>query len=130
MTPEEARLRARKGAYSLHARYEGREITAVARAAFLLRFEQQVDPSYALTREERERRALYARKAYMTGLALASVRARGARKTGGLVRVINQPKGSSANGAGLPDGTTEASDPGRSNEGGAADGDGRPLHSA
>ena len=79
MNQLEASLRARKAAYSLHARYDGREITAGARAAFLGRFERQVDPDLLLTPEERQRRALYARKAYMTGLALKSSRARRAR---------------------------------------------------
>jgi hypothetical protein len=79
VTPEQARLRARKAAYSLHARYDGREITAGARAAFLFRFHRQVDPNFELPPEVRERRALYALKAHMTGLAAASARARGAR---------------------------------------------------
>lgn len=79
MTPEQATLRGRKGAFSMHARYDGREITAGARAAFLRRFEQQVDPCSTLAPEERQRRALYALKAHMTGLALKGSRARRAR---------------------------------------------------
>lgn len=93
MTPELARLRARKAAYSLHARYDGRDITAHARAAFLGRFDREVDPSSVLPAEERERRALYARKAYMTGLALTSSRARSARRASALTsRARTEPK--------------------------------------
>lgn len=80
MTPEQARLRARKAAYSLHARYDAREITSGARAAFLRRFEREVDPHFTLTVEERQRRGRYALKAHMTGLALASARVRRARR--------------------------------------------------
>lgn len=37
--------RARLAAYSLHAKYDATEITAAARAAFLDRFERDVDPT-------------------------------------------------------------------------------------
>lgn len=125
----EATLRARKAAYSLHARYEGKEITAGARAAFLRRFEREVDPDLLLTPVERQRRSLYARKAYMTGLALVSARVRGARRAnrfGSVPSAIAKPNDSGKT-TELANGTAEVSHLGRSSEGGAADGDGRPL---
>ncbi len=79
MTSEQRVLRARLAAYTLHAKYDARETTAAARAAFLDRFERQVDPDGALTVHERERRAKAARKAYFTRLALRSAQARRAR---------------------------------------------------
>jgi hypothetical protein len=94
MTPEQARLRARRGAYSLHARYDGLEITAGARAAFLRRFEREVDPNLVLPAEERQRRAVYARKAYMTGLALASSRARAIGRLNRRASTVPVPVGS------------------------------------
>lgn len=80
MTPEQARLRARLGAYSLHAQYDSREITKPARKAFLARFENEVDPDRVLPPGERERRAEAAKKAYFTRMALKSAQAR--RKRG------------------------------------------------
>lgn len=76
LSPEEASLRGRIGAYTLHSRHDSREITAKARAAFLGRFEREVDVERVLPVAERERRALAARKAYFARLALASARAR------------------------------------------------------
>ncbi|MDP8925157.1 MAG: hypothetical protein M3O34_20120 [Chloroflexota bacterium] len=72
----EMALRGRIGAYALHARRDPRETTAPARAAFLKRFEREVDPEGALPEVERLRRAECARKAHMARLALASARAR------------------------------------------------------
>ena len=72
----DATLRARLGAHTLHSRYDSRELTAPARAAFLAGFEQQVDPAGALPEAERQRRAEHARKAHFTRMALASARAR------------------------------------------------------
>ena len=72
----EASLRARVGAHTLHSRYDSRELTAPARAAFLAGFEQQVDPEGTLPEAERQRRAEHARKAHFTRMALASARAR------------------------------------------------------
>lgn len=73
-------LAARIGAHSLHAKYDGREITAKARARFLERFLDEVDPERALSERERLRRAEHARSAYFARLALASAKAR--RKRG------------------------------------------------
>ena len=55
-----------------------------ARAAFLNKFEDQVDPDRVLPEAERLRRAESARKAHFARLALASARARAkkARKNG------------------------------------------------
>ena len=83
--PSEMALRGRIGAYELHARRDPRETTAPARAAFLKRFEREVDPDGVLPEAERLRRAESARKAHFARLALASARARvkkAARKNG------------------------------------------------
>jgi hypothetical protein len=69
-------------AHVLHARRDSREHTTPARAAFLARFEDEVDPDRVLSPTERERRAEHARKAYFTRLALASARARRQRAEG------------------------------------------------
>ncbi len=85
LTPHEAALRGRLGAYTLHSRRDPRETTAPARAAFLARFEDQVDPDRVLPEAERLRRAESARKAHFARLALKSARARAnkaARKHG------------------------------------------------
>ncbi len=66
----------RLGALSQHARHDARETTAAARAAFLDRFEREVDPEGKLDPKERARRAEYARKLYFTKL---SEKARAAR---------------------------------------------------
>lgn len=76
MTPEQRSLRARAGAYAMHAQYDTRETTAHARAAFLGRFEREVDPDGSLEPGERARRAAAARRAYFTKLALRSSMAR------------------------------------------------------
>ncbi len=69
-------LLGRIGAHSLHARYDPRETTAAARAAFLDRFEREADPDGTLTPTERARRAHHLRKAYFARLALRSAQAR------------------------------------------------------
>jgi hypothetical protein len=73
-------LLGRMGAHKLHSTHDSREITAAARASFLERFEREVDPDLVLPVEERQRRALHARKAYFTGLALRSATRRAERK--------------------------------------------------
>src|SRR5688572_10023148 len=73
-------LRARMAAHLLHAkRTDPAAHTAAARAAFLSRFEREVDPDAVLDPQERARRAEHAKKAYFLRLALASSKAR-ARK--------------------------------------------------
>jgi hypothetical protein len=57
------------------------EGTAKARAAFLERFVDQVDPDRRLSERERLRRAESARKAYFARLALKSAQARTSRRS-------------------------------------------------
>ena len=76
LTPTERTLRARMGAYVVHARYDPRQTTAPARAAFMKRFLDEVDPDRVLPEPERLRRAASARKAYFTRLAFLASRRR------------------------------------------------------
>lgn len=76
LTPAERTLRARMGAYVVHARYDPRQTTAPARAAFMKRFLDEVDPERLLPEPERLRRAASARKAYFTRLAYLASRRR------------------------------------------------------
>jgi hypothetical protein len=76
-------LRARMAAHLLHAQItDPSGHTAPARAAFLSRFEREVDPDGILDPQERARRAEHAKKAYFLKLALASAKARTARRRG------------------------------------------------
>jgi hypothetical protein len=83
LSPAERSLRARLAAHTMHARHDARETTTAARAAFLARFEAEVDPDGLLSPEERRRRAEQARRAYFTRLALASAKARRGKRSGG-----------------------------------------------
>jgi hypothetical protein len=56
-SPAERSLRARLAAYALHAQRDSRETSAPGRAAFLARFEREVDPDGTLDPAERQRRA-------------------------------------------------------------------------
>jgi hypothetical protein len=76
VTPSERQMRARLGAYAQHARYDGVEITSKARAAFLARFENEVDPDRQLEAGERRRRADAAKRAHFTRMALRSAQSR------------------------------------------------------
>ena len=78
--PEEMARRGRIGAHCLHARYDSKELTAPARAAFLAKFEREVDPAGALPEEERRRRAAHARQAHFARLARLSAIARAGKK--------------------------------------------------
>ena len=69
-------LRSRLAAYSLDSQRDPKETTKAARAAFLNRFEREVDPDGSLPPAERARRAEAALRAHMTRLSLASSRAR------------------------------------------------------
>jgi hypothetical protein len=84
LDPEARRLRGRIGAYALHAKYDSRALTAPARAKFLARFLEQVDPDRALPEPERFRRARQALRAHMARLALRSAQSR--RNRAGLRR--------------------------------------------
>ena len=72
LTPAQRTLRARIGGFALHSKYDSREITAPARAAFLRRFEIEVDPEGVLAPNERAKRAKAARSAYFTRLSFKS----------------------------------------------------------
>lgn len=74
LTPSQRTLRARAAAFALHAK--GGTSTKAGTAAFLARFEREVDPTGILTPVERARRAEFARKAYFSRLALKASRAR------------------------------------------------------
>jgi hypothetical protein len=76
----ERSLRARLAAYALHAQRDSRETTANGRAAFLARFDREVDPEGLLEPDERRRRAEQARRAYFARLSLAAVKARQAKR--------------------------------------------------
>ena len=78
--PEEMSRRGRIGAHRTHSRHDSRELTAPGRAAFLARFEREVDPAGTLPEEERQRRASHARKAHFAQLARLSANARRAKK--------------------------------------------------
>lgn len=80
MTPEQRQLRARIGAYAQHAKHDTRDTTAKARAAFLTRFEREVDPDGALEPADRARRAEAARRAYFLRLAALSATRRTHRR--------------------------------------------------
>jgi len=74
-------LQARMAAHLLHARIaDPAAHTAPARAAFMSRFEREVDPEGVLEPAERARRAEHAKKAYFLRLALASRKARAAKR--------------------------------------------------
>jgi hypothetical protein len=88
----ERSLRARLAAYALHAQRDPRETTANGRAAFLARFDREVDPQGLLEPDERRRRAEQARRAYFTRLALASAKARRAKRAA----LGNRPEGGEA----------------------------------
>jgi hypothetical protein len=85
LSPVERTLRAQLAAHTMHAKHDARKTTANGRAAFLARFEAEVDPDGTLPPEERRRRAEHARSAYFTRLALAAVKARRRRRDGGVI---------------------------------------------
>jgi hypothetical protein len=64
----------------MHAQHDTRRTSANGRAAFLARFEQEVDPDGCLDPEERARRAEQARRAYFARLSLAAAKARRAKR--------------------------------------------------
>ncbi len=74
-----ASLRGRIGALALHA--GGGTNTTPARRAFLLRFENEVDPERTLAPRERARRADAARRLYFARLALKSAKSRQNKKS-------------------------------------------------
>ena len=86
LTPSQRILRARIAAYAMWAQTEDRtQRTAPGRAAFMDRFERQVDPDGLLPPDERARRAEFAKKAHFQALSLRSSRMRRARREGAAV---------------------------------------------
>ena len=84
--PQERALHARAAAHTRWAHEPDRTAaTLPARDGLSRRFDDEVDPDRTLSPVERARRAESARKAYFVRLALASAKARRARKadTGG-----------------------------------------------
>jgi hypothetical protein len=81
LSPEQRSLRASIGAHARAAKYDGREITAAARAARFGKFLSKVDEETpGLSEAERLRRAEHLLRAEMKRLALRSSRVRAARK--------------------------------------------------
>ena len=81
LSPRQRSLRASLAAHAMHARNDPHEITAGARAGFLSRFLAEVDAATpGLPEAERLRRAEHLLRAHMKRLALASSKARAARK--------------------------------------------------
>ena len=89
LTPDLRRLRARQAAYALHAGIDSKAHTEPARAAFLNRFEAEVDPEGSLPEAERLRRAECAKKAHFTRLAYRSAIVRSQRT--GRSRIPDRP---------------------------------------
>ncbi|MGO9205037.1 MAG: hypothetical protein ACLQBX_02410 [Candidatus Limnocylindrales bacterium] len=87
----------------MHSRYESRELTKAARAAFEAKFEREVDPDGVLPLEERRRRAEMARKAHYARLALASAQAR---------RTLARNRGQGTGGSDLTEASTSTSSSG------------------
>ena len=79
LTDKERSQKARMAAYVMHSRNDSKATTAKARAAFMNRFEEIVDPERVLSEDERLRRAEMARKAHFQALAIKSAEARKAR---------------------------------------------------
>jgi hypothetical protein len=82
----EAALRGRIGGYALAAKRDPKQYTQPARAAFLARFVEQVDPDRLLPEAERTRRAEAARHAYFARLAYLSASSRQRRRSSQTVR--------------------------------------------
>jgi hypothetical protein len=64
------------GGYALAAKYDSKETTKAARAAFMAKFEQEVDPEGVLPEAERQRRAEAAKKLHFQRLAWKSAKKR------------------------------------------------------
>ncbi|MGH3908822.1 MAG: hypothetical protein ACRDTE_32265 [Pseudonocardiaceae bacterium] len=83
LSPAQRKLRAQIAANTRWSREDPATTGPRGQAGLLARFEREVDPGGTLEPAERARRAEAARKAHMQRLALASARARGARKDAG-----------------------------------------------
>jgi hypothetical protein len=71
--------RGKIGGYTTHSRYDSRELTQAGRAAFLSKFEREVDPTGVLDEPERRRRPEAAKRAHFARLARLSANARAQR---------------------------------------------------
>jgi hypothetical protein len=80
MDRDERVLRGRIGGLTTRARHDPTTNTAAARAAFLARFEREVDPDGMLTPVERDRRVDAALRAHFSRMGLESVQARRRRR--------------------------------------------------
>lgn len=81
MTTTERLLTARIAAHASWATTPDRAArTAPARAAYMKRFEDMVDPDRVLSEEERAIRAEHARKAHLMQMSLAAAKARRAKR--------------------------------------------------
>ena len=76
LSPEQRTLRAQIAANTRWSTEDPGPAMEKVREGFLRKFEEQVDPDRVLIPQERERRALAARRAHMQRLALKSSRAR------------------------------------------------------
>lgn len=76
VSSSEMALRGRIGGFVRSSRYPREQLTVAARDGFLARFVLEVDPNSELSNEERQRRALAARKAHMARLARLSAESR------------------------------------------------------
>jgi hypothetical protein len=74
--PERRSSIGRLGGLTTSSRHDPTAITANARAAFLGRFWVEADPDGVLSPEERDRRAVAARRAHFVRLALRSAEVR------------------------------------------------------
>jgi hypothetical protein len=84
LTPEQRSLRARIAANTRWSKDGNRKANAErAQRGMLAKFEREIDPDGVLPEKERRRRAENARQAHMQRMALASSKARAARKAGG-----------------------------------------------
>lgn len=83
LSPAERSTRARVAAFTRWAGEDPRPQMQKAREGFERRFLDEVDPNRVLPEAERNRRAAAARRAHFARLALASARARAARKVSG-----------------------------------------------
>ena len=74
------KLMGKLGAFTLHSKYNARDLTANARAAAWKRYLDMVDPERKLTPEDRDTRATAARHAHMIRMSQKRQATRRARR--------------------------------------------------
>jgi hypothetical protein len=79
LSPEQRVLNGRLGAAVQQSRHNPSDYTAKARATFLAKFEDEVDPNRELPEAERARRAEVAKRAHFLRMSLRSAAKRRAR---------------------------------------------------